>query len=392
MAISHPKSQMKFWHERLGHLNARDLVKMIGSETGKMDEITSCEICLKGKMTALPFTKRSEPCSEKLAIVHSDVVGPLRVESLNEAKFFVTFIDDSTSWCEIYLMKHKRGVLEAFKTYKSFVEKNTGKKIKVLQSDNGREFCNTEFDIFLRSEGIERRLTIAHTPQKNGIAERMNRTILEMARCMFLQSKLTPSFWGEAVTTACHVRNRCPTSCLGGCTPYEKWTGESPNLDHLRIFRAKVYVLNKIPGKDKFAPRSRKGTFVGYPRESKGYRIWIPAERKIVIARDIKFLEQTTNDRDANRNKKPEVEMNIRSEKPKEVLIETGISSSVDQSMQQPMVPSNQGRVLRSGRELLHPSTSGNRTVKRGPGQPRFLRTGTRERPRKQYKNVKRSG
>ena len=114
--------------------------------------------------------------------------------------------------------------------------------------------------------------------------------------------------------------------------------------------------------------------------------IGIPAERKIVIARDIKFLEQTSNDRDENLNKKPEVEMNIRSEKPKEVLIETGISTSVDQSMPQPMVPSNQGLVLRPGRELLHPSTSGNGTVKRGPGRPRFLRTGTRGRPRKQYK------
>ena len=60
----------------------------------------------------------------------------------------MTFINDSTRWCEIYLVKHKSGVLEAFKTYKSFVEKKTGKKIKVLQSDNGREFCNTEFDFF----------------------------------------------------------------------------------------------------------------------------------------------------------------------------------------------------------------------------------------------------
>ena len=75
-------------------------------------------------------------------------------------------------------------------------------------------FVTPNLIFFLRSEGIERRLTVAHTPQQNGIAERMNRTILEMARCMFLQSKLTPSFWGEAVTTACHVRNRCPTSSL----------------------------------------------------------------------------------------------------------------------------------------------------------------------------------
>jgi len=110
-----------------------------------------------------------------------------------------------------------------FKTYKSLVEKQTDARIKQFQSDNSREYCNTAFDQFLEKEGIQRRLSI-HTSQQNGLAERMNRIIMDMARCLMLQSKLSRAFWAEAVVAACYIRNHCPISSLGGDIPYEKWT------------------------------------------------------------------------------------------------------------------------------------------------------------------------
>lgn len=113
---------------------------------------------------------------------------------MSGATYFVTFIDDSSRWCEVYFLKHKSDVLEAFKQYKAFVERQTGMSIKALQSDNGREYRNTEIDSLLTKCGIERRWTVARTPQQNGVAERMNRTLLDMARCLMLQSGLPLTF------------------------------------------------------------------------------------------------------------------------------------------------------------------------------------------------------
>lgn len=148
---------------------------------------------------------------------------------------------------------------------------------------------------FLKQEGIKRRLSVAHTPQQNGVAERINRTIIEMARCLMLQSGLSDGFWAEAVNTAVYLRNRCPTSKLDKKIPYGEWTGEKVKLDHLQTFGTKVYILDKTPNKDKFAERTKEHMFVGYPRDSKGYRVWVETERKIVIARDLKFVAQSKN-------------------------------------------------------------------------------------------------
>lgn len=291
-------SELMLWHERLGHLNTADLLKMmsgvgLSNAAGDPEDVLDCEVCLKGKMTRLPFLKGGPTRARLLELIHSDVVGPFRVQSANGARFFVTFVDDASKYCQVYFLSQKSSVLEAFKRYKSLVENQTGTKIKYLQSDNGRKYCNQEYDHFLSKCGIERRLTAPHTPQQNGVAERMNRTLLDMARCFLIQSNLPSMFWSDAIATACYIRNRCPTRTLNGLTPHEKWTGEFPILSHLRVFGSAVYVLDKTPGKDKFAIKSNKGIFVGYPRESKGYRIWMPDARKIVVTRDVKFLEKT---------------------------------------------------------------------------------------------------
>jgi len=187
-------------------------------------------------MTRSPFPKASKRESELLEIIHSDLYGPMRVKSNGKARYVVTFIDDYSKWCEIRLLRRKDEVLNAFKDYKAFVEKQTGRNIKHLQSDNGKEYRNKEFDLFLKEHGIGRRLTVTHTPEQNGVAERRNRTLIEMARCLLIQSGLPPSFWGEAVNTANYIRNRCPSSSLNGKTSFEKWTGKAPDVRHFKEF------------------------------------------------------------------------------------------------------------------------------------------------------------
>lgn len=143
-------------------------------------------------------------------------------------------------WCEIFFVKNKSDVLGAFKKYKAAAETLTDRKIKALQSDNGKEYCNKEFDQFLEQNGIARRLTAPHTPQQNGLAERKNRTLVEMARCMMRQANVPSTFWAEAVNTACYVRNRCVTKSLNGEIPYKFWKGKTPTVIYFRVFGTKA--------------------------------------------------------------------------------------------------------------------------------------------------------
>ena len=218
------------WHRRLGHLNFKDLINaqrsgiLEGLNFGQVEGKLECDICVQGKMTRTTFPKNSERKTDLLEIVHSDVCGPMRVESLNKAKYFVTFIDDSSKWCEVYFLRSKSEVLEKFKEFQKRAENQKERKVKCLQSDNGKEYVNKELDFYLKEHGIVRRLTVPHNPEQNGTSERKNRTLLEMAWCILMQSGLPPGFWAEAISTANYIRNRCPTKSLNGKTPYEAWT------------------------------------------------------------------------------------------------------------------------------------------------------------------------
>lgn len=381
-------SELKRWHERLGHLNVRDLVnilnKIVGPDAvvGDHKELLDCETCHKGKMTTLPFPKGMHPCTELLEIVHSDIVGPMRVNSKGGARFFITFIDDSSRWCEVYFLSQKGNAIQAFKMYKAHVETQLGKTIKSFQTDNGREYCNREFDTLLADYGIERRLTVPRTPQQNGVAERMNRTLLDMARCLLLQSGLPSTFWAEAVATACHIRNRCPTSTLEGITPYEKWTGSLPSLNHMRVFGSTVYVLDKDSSKDKFDPRSNKGIFVGYPRESKGYRIWLLDSKKIVVARDVKFLESNPH----SSENLDEIDF---LEEPKQVRVTRLTSEDTPSTEVEFMaLPTTPTRIQEPNTPHAEEVAGDMRNAPHGRGRPRLLRTGSRGRPRKLYQEA----
>jgi len=133
---------VEMWHRKMGHLNVHDLVKCHKDKSvcgmnlkDSMDTFT-CEICARGKMTRTPFPTNEPRNSEKLQIIHSDVCGPMRVESIGKARYIVTFVDDYSRWCEIRLLKRKDEVLTAFKDFKAMAERLHGRKIIFLQTDN----------------------------------------------------------------------------------------------------------------------------------------------------------------------------------------------------------------------------------------------------------------
>lgn len=132
-------------------------------------------------------------------MVHSDVCGPMSVASLGGARYFVTFVDDYTRYSTVYFLRQKSEVFGKFKEFAAEVENVTGLEIKTLRTDNGGEYTSAEFELFLKENGIRHKVTAPYTPQQNGVAERLNRTIQEMALSQLLHAGLPKCFWAESV-------------------------------------------------------------------------------------------------------------------------------------------------------------------------------------------------
>lgn len=298
------------WHQRLGHLNFNDVRKM--HDKGMIDGMqmlrhatqneSRCEVCDLSKIHQLPFTNSKTVEKDTLGLIHTDICGPIKTPSLGGARYFATFIDEKTSYTEVAILKEKSEIFNAFKTYKARVEKQIGMPIKKIRSDNATEYLSKEFTEYFEKEGIMRQLSTPYTPQQNGIAERANRTLVEMARTMLTQSKLLMSLWAEAVSTAAYIRNRCPTEKLNNSTPYEESSGQKPYIGFLRIFGSKTIALEKGAGTNKFMPKGKEYVLVGYSQVSKAYRLWERGTNHIVVRRDVRFHEDIGNHTMENEN------------------------------------------------------------------------------------------
>ena len=221
--------------------------------------------------------------------MHSDVWGPTQNASLGGKHWFVTFVDDYSRRVWVYTMKNKDEVLKIFLDWKKMVETQTDRKIKRLRSDNGGEYTSDPFMEVCRREEIVRHFTVRGTPQQNGVAERMNRTLLEKVRCMLLNAGLSKQFWAEAVTYACHLINRLPAAANDGKTPIEMWRGKhATDYDFLHIFGCPAYYHAK---ESKLDPRAKKAKFLGFSTGVKGYRLWCIESKKVIISRDVTFNE-----------------------------------------------------------------------------------------------------
>lgn len=176
------------------------------------------------------------------------------------------------------------------------VERQSGHVIKVLRSDRGGEYNSKKFDKFCEDIGLQRQLTVVYTPQQNGVAERKNRTIVEMAKSMLHEKGMTDEFWGEAVYTAVYLLNRCPTKAVEEKTPFEAWSGRRPSVNHFKVFGSVCYAYVPKETRHKLDDKSEKCIFVGYSTQSKGYRLYNLKKKKVIIRRDVIFNEKASWD------------------------------------------------------------------------------------------------
>ena len=285
------KDETYMWHCRLGHINKTRISTLSKSEYLDGFDPNSydvCESCLLGKIPKSPFSGKGERATELLALVHSDVCGPMSSQARGGYHYFVTFTDDASRYGYVYLMRHKSETFEKFKEFRHEVEKQTGKSIKTLRSDRGGEYLSYEFQDYLKEYGILSQWTPPGTPQLNGVSERRNRTLLDMVRSMMSRTELPISFWGYALYSAILILNKVPSKSVEQ-TPYEIWTGRKPGFSFLKIGGCWAYV-KRLEG-TKLEPKSDKCLFVGYPRETKGYYFYHPQENKVFIALHAIFLE-----------------------------------------------------------------------------------------------------
>uniref|UniRef100_H3H993 Integrase catalytic domain-containing protein n=1 Tax=Phytophthora ramorum TaxID=164328 RepID=H3H993_PHYRM len=227
-----------------------------------------------------------------LEVVHSDVCGPMQTPTFGGKRYFVTFIDDKSHFCVVYLLRNKSEVAAKFAEFVAFAETQTGKRVQTLRSDNGGEYTSGAMAKFCADRGIVQKFTPPYTPQLNGVAERMNRTLVECARCMLEHAGLPKWYWGEAVMTATFLRNRCPTRAVShDKSPYQVWTGKKPLLANLKVFGCHAYVHVPKAKRTKFDARSVRCRFLGYSEHEKAYRFEELESSRVLVSRDAQFME-----------------------------------------------------------------------------------------------------
>ena len=293
----HFPSTATLWHRRLGYLNHHSLrfmsVKQLATGIPLIPTCSDiCNCCMIGKQSRERRVKQSEHRAGKsLELIHSDLCGIIKPQSLGGAQYFISFTDDYSRYTWLFFMRLKSQALYYFKIFRHAVETRFNKKVLALRSDRGGEYLSSEFDAYLLDAGIHRELTTALTPNQNGVVERKNRTLLEKARAMVADAK-TPTFlWAEAIATANYLTNRSPTRANSGLTPYQKLRRKKPNLQHLRIYGSIAWVHVHDERRTKLQPKSKKCVFVGYSEVSKAYRCYDSHARIVLISKDVKFDE-----------------------------------------------------------------------------------------------------
>ena len=301
------------WHRRLGHISKKRLKQL--EKDGILpalnyDDLNDCIECFKGKLTNK--RKLTAVRSHKLLeLIHTDICGPFKHKTMCGNVYFITFIDDYSRYCYIYLLSEKSQALEAFKIYKAEVELQLETKIKTVRSDRGGEFYGRHtsagqqkgpFAMFLQEHGIKAQYSTPYTPTQNGVAERKNRTLfffflnnrtlLNMVRSMMCTSGLPINLWGEALKTANYICNRSPSKSVE-TTPFELWCGRKPSLHHCHVWGCKAEA--RIPNilQEKLGPKTISCNFIGYCEKSKGYRFYTPkAKTKLMETNQAKFLDE----------------------------------------------------------------------------------------------------
>ncbi|KAJ9557228.1 hypothetical protein OSB04_011842 [Centaurea solstitialis] len=292
------KEESWLWHQRLSHQNFRDMNKLVskhlvnGLPETRLSKDTLCSACEKGKMKKSSHPPKMETnCHHPLDMLHMDLCGPMRVESLARKKYMLVLVDEYSRYTWLEFLRAKSDAADLIIAFIKRIQVLLGRQVKKLRSDNGTKFRNVKLRFFLEEVGISHNFSAVRTPQQNGVVERKNRTLVEAARSMIAHSGVPPSLWAEAVSTACYTQNRTLIVKRTGKTAYEMVNKRKPNIKFFRVFGCICYLLNNRDDLGKFDAKSDESIFIGYSHNSATYRVYNKRTRSIFESRYVDFSE-----------------------------------------------------------------------------------------------------
>ena len=315
MANTKKPETLDLWHQRLGHISEDALKHTAKLTTGlqiKADSSLSaaCAGCELGKAPREPFKPSSSHSTIPLGLLHIDIAGPMKIPTITGARYFFLIMDDFSRFVRCYIITRKSDAYTCLKQFFALCKIILPKyPIAVIRSDNDSVFTSNAATIWYKDNGIQHELSVPHSPQQNGRAERSIRDIRDVTNSLIqhaktLNSDLDDGLWGEAVLTATWIRNRTYKSAVEK-TPYETLFGIKPDLSMAKVYGCKAYVhIDKTQREGKFAPQRALKIFCGYPEGVKGWKFYDPETNKFSVARDANFIEttyETTHKNDSDR-------------------------------------------------------------------------------------------
>jgi transposase InsO family protein len=229
----------------------------------------ACDACELAKHTRGTYPSSGMRSKKPFEVIHSDVWGPCEVHSISGHRWFVTFIDCFSRYTWLYLLKRKSDVFSVFKDLCALIKNQHEATIKVLRSDNGTEYVNQELEQFLTANGIEHQTTRVNTPEQDGVAERKNRHLLEVARSLMFTMHVQKFLWGEAIKTATYLINRMPLCTLGYKTPTKCLLNSNEFVVPPKVFGCVCFVHDYRNSVGKLDSHALKCVFVGYSPSKK---------------------------------------------------------------------------------------------------------------------------
>nr|GEW65716.1 retrovirus-related Pol polyprotein from transposon TNT 1-94 [Tanacetum cinerariifolium] len=265
------KTKSWLWHRRLSHLNfgAINYLARQGLVRGlpklKFEKDHLCSVCAMRKSKKKSHKPKSEDTNhEKLYLLHMDLCGPMCVKSVNGKKYILVIVDDYSRFTWVKCLRSKDEALD-------FIIKF----LKMIQV------------------GISYETFVAHSPQQNGVVERRNRTLIEVARTMLIYARAPLFLWAEAVATTCFTQNCSIIRLRHGKTPYELLHDKRTGLSYFHVFCALCYPTNDSENLGKLQPKADIGIFIGYAPTKKAFQIYNRRTRRIIETIHVNFDELT---------------------------------------------------------------------------------------------------
>ncbi|KAL5648114.1 hypothetical protein ACJX0J_042469, partial [Zea mays] len=286
------------WHRRLVHVGMKNLHKLLKGEhilgltNVHFEKDNMCSACQAGKQVGAHHPHKNIMTTDRpLELLHMDLFGPIAYISIGGSKYCLVIVDDYSRFTWVFFLHDKSQTQETLKGFLRWAQNEFGLRIKKIRSDNGTEFKNSQIEGFLEDEGIKHAFSSPYTPQQNGVVERKNRTLLDMARTMLDEYKTPNRFWAEAFNTSCYSINRLYLHRILKKTSYELLTDKKPNVSYFRVFGSKCFILIKRGRKSKFAPKAVEGFLHGYDSNTRAYRVFNKSTGLVEVSCDIVFDE-----------------------------------------------------------------------------------------------------